>query len=499
MPFLFKSDTRHSLFFAIAAALTLPFGLTIPAAAAQPALLRNFTTKLPILRLDTRGAVLGLNNELTVDVKLLTNQENRAADLAQTPALLEAELKVRGNSSKEFAKKQFDLQFSEAIPLFGLPASKRWVLSAPYLDRNLLKNNLAFTMARELPDGQGGQWYAPRTQAFELFINDSYRGLYILVEKVEIAKHKVNIGKFDFQAPEKSEFILKLERKEGQQLWEFFKTKQKSHVSFYEPKAKELAKLAKSNPDQAKRAYAHMRRVMDRFETAMLAIESGNYSSYRQLIDTTSFINFILMHEVLRNVDGLRRSIWLQYRSDGKIYAGPIWDFDLAMGGIVIFNARKTKGFQIGSGFYPDFNHEFFWFRQMLRDPSFVRELTQRYQEMRRAGGPLSNRTVLGHFDRLTAEVRGSVQDRNYRVWNANPGTKDGIIPDDGLIPFVIPRYIPFRYDNVAAETREWLVERLDWLDRNIHDVDSRAGTLKKYWLDRVIKRHEPARERKEP
>ena len=59
-------------------------------------------------------------------------------------------LKIRGNSSAHFTKKQYLIKFfnasyetKEAMNVLELPKSHKWVLAAPYVDRSLMRNVLA--------------------------------------------------------------------------------------------------------------------------------------------------------------------------------------------------------------------------------------------------------------------------------------------------------------------------------------------------------------------
>src|SRR5205085_1624007 len=72
-----------------------------------------------------------------------------------------------------------------------------WVLYAPYPDKTLLRDVLAYELSNKLGH------YAARTRFVEVFINDStnalarahYLGVYVLEEKVKIAPHRVAIHK----------------------------------------------------------------------------------------------------------------------------------------------------------------------------------------------------------------------------------------------------------------------------------------------------------------
>ncbi len=65
---------------------------------------------------------------------------------------------------------------------------------------------------------------------------------------------------------------------------------------------------------------------------------------YRAWIDVPSWIDYWVVNEFSNNVDGIWRSAYFYKQPmavGGKLYAGPLWDFDLANG-----NAWFKNGFR---------------------------------------------------------------------------------------------------------------------------------------------------------
>jgi hypothetical protein len=92
--------------------------------------------------------------------------------------------------------------------LMGLPEGKTWVLSANYADKSLMRNALTYKLSRDIGE------YAPAFRNFELFLfNDSsygknvpwnalsafnkknYRGVYLLVERIERDGNRLDVQK----------------------------------------------------------------------------------------------------------------------------------------------------------------------------------------------------------------------------------------------------------------------------------------------------------------
>ena len=68
-----------------------------------------------------------------------------------------------------------------------MPAEHDWILNAPYSDKSLVRNVLAYDLANALGH------YAPRTRFCELFLNDAYQGVYVLIEKIKRDKNRVDL------------------------------------------------------------------------------------------------------------------------------------------------------------------------------------------------------------------------------------------------------------------------------------------------------------------
>ena len=66
---------------------------------------------------------------------------------------------------------------------------KKWVLLAEISDVSLIRNKLA----REIANIAGFD-YVPKAEYVELFLNGDHQGTYLVGQKVEESKNRVNIG-----------------------------------------------------------------------------------------------------------------------------------------------------------------------------------------------------------------------------------------------------------------------------------------------------------------
>lgn len=99
------------------------------------------------------------------------------------------QIKGRGNSTWEYAKKPYQIKLDQSADLLltGEP-SKTWVLLSNYFDKTLLRNRIGLDLAAEM-----GMEYTSRCRPVDLYYDGSYRGSYLLTEKVEIDENRVDI------------------------------------------------------------------------------------------------------------------------------------------------------------------------------------------------------------------------------------------------------------------------------------------------------------------
>ena len=210
-----------------------------------------------------------------------------------------------GNSTWVQTKKPYDLKFEKKVNLLGLGKAKKWVLLANALDDTQLRNDIAYYVGRML----GGDWMQ-NGEFVELYIDGDYRGLYYLVQKVEIAKNLIDLN-------DPLGVVVELDN---------------LHTGGICYKAyDENCLVVKDLVDEENLAPA-MRDFLDSFNALEIAAEAGDYEAVEKLIDVESFAKYYLVSEFTSNPDAYNTS-WHLYK-DGvmdKIHAGVYWDYDLAL------------------------------------------------------------------------------------------------------------------------------------------------------------------------
>ena len=219
------------------------------------------------------------------------------------------ELRGRGNSTWEQAKKPFQIKFRHAVDILGLGKARKWVLLANYFDDTNLRNDIAFYLAEML--GEEGA----RGRFVELYFNGEYEGLYYLVHKVEIGKSSVDLR-------DEAGVLFELDAEE----------RVNGNCSRGTLGGCLVMKEAVNNNDEIEENIAHLD-FMEDFYAAEEAASIGDYEGVGEYLDMISFAKYFLISEFTVDPDAYSMSFFMH--KDGpndKIHAGPIWDFDFALG-----------------------------------------------------------------------------------------------------------------------------------------------------------------------
>ncbi len=222
----------------------------------------------------------------------------------------DVEVKGRGNSTWAQVKKPYQIKFVNRVDLLGLGKSKKWVLLANYLDDSFLRNDIAFNLAEML-----GIKYNSRGEYVELYFNDEYRGLYYITKKIEISKDSVDLREYNGVL-----FEIDTLREDNEECY----------TSYFEDcLVLKDAVLADGKDNDA----VVMEFVKD-FMKFEKALEKGNFEEVSKIVDVDSFAKYYLMNEFTINPDAYVSSFFLYRDDEGKICAGPVWDFDYALGNL---------------------------------------------------------------------------------------------------------------------------------------------------------------------
>lgn len=233
-------------------------------------------------------------------------------------------VRLRGNTTQEYPKKPFAIKFNTKQTVLGLPAHKRWVLLANWLDHSMIRNTVAFDVAHAIEKawksgtiGRGIPWNV-HGQNVELVVDGHHVGNYYLCEQIKIGSERL-----DIQAPfedvrnptfETCGYLLEIDNNYDE--INKFITKHYSVPFMFKD---EVGDNSIFNAVQAK-----VQRIEDN-------IYSGDFSAAYADLDINSVIAQWFVWELTMNHEFLDpRSVYYFMDGNNKLSAGPVWDFDRA-------------------------------------------------------------------------------------------------------------------------------------------------------------------------
>lgn len=396
-------------------------------------------SNLPIVKIDPEGQTIPDEPKISAKMQIIAGEG--VNDVGGAPNAYDGLIGIerRGTSSQFFAKKQYSFDTLDAegedleVELLGLPEESDWILSAPFTDKSLIRNNLVYETARALG------YYASRQVFVEVFLNDEYQGVYVLLESVKRDSNRVDIARvsddvtggylLEFQcgaAPDADEVFFQTPRSSGNTSCVY--------VIQY-PNDEDLTPERKNY-------------ITDYVTQAEEALYGQNFqdesSGYRAFTDTQTFIDYTLLSEIFKNPDAFNRSSYFYKDSEDVLKPGPLWDFDIALGNNNFGDGGDPEGFLLTGKL---------WSARLLEDPAFATAYVERYRSLRQT--LLSTSSLHAKIDDLVRTLGGASQ-RNFERW---PVLGTYIWPN---------RFVGATYESEIKYLKTWLETRLGWLDTHM-------------------------------
>jgi hypothetical protein len=416
------------------------------------------STNIPLIIINTNNQIIVDEPKINVDFKIIDNYPlglNYPNDLGNIYQGV-AGIEIRGSYSATLPQKPFGIETRDIqgnnnnVPLFGMPQENDWILLANYNDKTFLRNILAFDLFEKMGH------YAPRTKLCEVVINDIYNGIYVFTEKIKRDNGRVDISKLDLDDNAGDSltggYIFRVDYWNGNNSWVSnynnpnFPNDEVRYVYNY-PDYDEISIQQKN----------YIQTLIGNFEDALWGSDFDDpVFGYRPFINTRSFIDYFIVNEFARNVDGFKKSRNFhkdKSSKDSLIYAGPVWDFDWAY-------KDHSSSMLNGTGWRHDYSGPTDvkppgWYIKLLQDTTFANELNCRYFNLRNTILDTSN---LFYFIDSLENILNNAQERHYTRWpilGINVGT-----PEIGIQPTT--------YSGEIIKFKNWISERLIWLDNNM-------------------------------
>jgi hypothetical protein len=419
------------------------------------------SSNLPIIVINTNGQEIPNEPKIMADMGIIYNGPGQRNNITDPFNHYNGKIgiEIRGQSSQMFPQKSYGLDLwnanGEAIDqsLFGLPAESDWVLYAPYTDKTLMRNFLAYTMSREL-----GRW-AANCRFVEVIVDGDYRGVYVFMEKIKRNSRRVNIARL--RNTDNSGDALT-----GGYIFSLDKEPNGWFSSYRPPNAsnnntRQFSYVYPNPEDITSQQKAYIKSYVDSFESVLIGPRYQDpVEGVRRFADLTSFMDFFFINEISRNVDGYRLSSYFHKDRDSRdrrIHAGPVWDFDLAFRNANYCSGSEVTGWAYmfnyvcpgdGAGLIP------FWWERLMTDTAYTSALRCRWESARENTLSLTRiNTLIDSVVSLLAEA----QPRQHTRW-----------PILGEYVWPNPQPIPTTYAGEISALKSWIRARMEWIDLSL-------------------------------
>lgn len=310
-------------------------------------------------------------------------------------------IKIRGNSSGTYDKKQYRLRTLDpagsptAKNLLDLGSGNDWVLNVSFADKSLLRNFLALSATGVLREE------SPDVRYCEVLWkeNDRYRydGVYLMMESVSVGKTRVDLPKY----AENTENIPALYRRDRYTVNDLML----ENYAFRQNRAEGRIGVRYPNREVlSPHAQQQLTLQVDRLEESLNSSNLSKFYQYRNYVDVDSFVDYFLINEFFLNYDAGYNSTYFFTDYAGRIHMGPVWDFDQAM------DNSSENAAQLDTTAF----HSAPWFDQMLRDPLFTQQLEKRYHTLRKT--LLSDESIIAYLDAIEDHL-GPAVDWDWARW----------------------------------------------------------------------------------
>ncbi len=365
-----------------------------------------------------------------------------------------AAAKGRGNSSWTFAKKSYTIKLDKKVDLCGMGASKKWALVANHYDKSLLRNSLAGFIGSKMTKLA----WTPKSKPVDLYINGSYRGSYLLIERIAVtdpAKKKpgdavrVSVPELDSSSAKNSGgYVLE---------WDFRKgadhnvtVGKHGYVGIKEPE-NDYDEAGKNTGKGI--TAAQIKNIDGYLDAADKALFGKNFKSstkgWRKYISLPSAVDYYIAMELMKPLDGnMYASVYMYKKPNGKLYFGPLWDFDIAAG-----NADRGGKLETTNSWYlrdplkiAARQSADTWFNRLNDDPGFRKAVSKRWTQVH--ASLKKSDSYLASQSKVISKSAAA----NFKLWNVKEKLRTYHI-------------VKGTWSKEVSYLRNWQKSRISWMN----------------------------------
>ena len=348
------------------------------------------------------------------------------------------QIRRRGNSTFWMPKHSYKIKFDEQTRLLSHYAERDWVLLANFTDQSLIRNALAFSLSDRMR-----MRFSPSVTFVDVYLNGEYQGNYLLTDEIEVTGDRIDIEE---NVPDIDTGYL-IEYDFTQYGYGLGNTGDNYFLIDGIP-------FVVHSPDHTDDHYRpeHLTYIADYMNDLFTILE--NKEDYTDMIDEASFIDWFIINEVFKNVDSGYSSIFFYKHKGGKLYMGPVWDFDLSTGN----PGHLQADLRVPEGWYTNRGDKNILFYHLMQYPEFQTALKERWNEIYEPILLPTLDEVWMYADSITWS-----QYQNFQRWDIIGKNEEWYTAPEILALTTFNEQVWFLYD--------YLDVRLEWLNDAINEL----------------------------
>lgn len=339
-----------------------------------------------------------------------------------------AEFRGRGNGSWwGYEQKSYRIKFNEKQSVFSEESSRHWVIVPGGHDFSGLRSHLAFKITKSVLDNIE---YTSENTLVEVFVNGLYHGVYQWMEHVRVDNGRVDIDS-DYGINDTGYLLEYDSYASGIEGIDYFWVPGLRYAfTVHSPDPQDYPAFTDEPIYRGQVTY-----IKNYLTQVSNAIFNNDFNTLLNLVDMDSMVDMYIIHELFKNTDTGWSSFYMYKKPNGKLFFGPIWDFDFTAG--ISRGDSSTSGIYVGDSarYHTDFTSSE-WFISLMTQPAFISRFKSRYQAV------TSDITeVINHTFELTDLYHQSFsRDALKWQWHNN-------------------------YSSDQQAVKQWLISRNQWLN----------------------------------
>lgn len=408
---------------------------------------------------ESLGTIKAMNSDDTKETmcygSLLVNDKNVCMSI-----------KGRGNSTWSMPKKPYNITLyknekydsveknttKEKLILNSKTESKKWTLLANYFDNALIRNKIAFDLAKDMEIGLASQFV-------DLWMNGEYLGNYLLCLKK------------DYKKPDKG-FIL-----ENDHIPDSTEIQFPFPGMYNMPLKHNLLNLEMG--DDVKDSGTTPEDIEAWFTERWNTVLDYDSEEYQKYFDLESWAKMFLMFEVSKTYDCYAGNIIMSVKNmakGDKLVAGPAWDYDIAFGRTLHkFLVGVSEPIQVNAeGWYNDSigylvtgDKPVTMLQEFGKHASFMREVARVYNQYKKDFEDLATDVDT----QATVIEKSALMDRD-RMGLINLSAEYVVAPNTmkllGSGKYKLNYRITTGWDDYIYNLKEYCTKRVMWLSDHL-------------------------------